>query len=154
MQGFVQRKIPLLVRRGLTMIPALIVLGAGVSATDALVASQVVLSFGIPFALIPLVLLTSDRELMGEHVNGLALKVVAWTLAALISRLNVYLLLQQFVVRRDTARHVAHGRRHPLRHAPARGRLAARPGRGRRRRHVRRQVPRARGRGRSRSWPS
>ena len=80
------------------MIPALIVLAAGVSATDALVASQVVLSFGIPFALIPLVLLTSDRELMGEHVNGLGLKIVAWTLAALISLLNVYLLLEHFVL--------------------------------------------------------
>ena len=98
MQGFVQRRIPLLVRRGLTMVPALIVLAAGVSPTDALVTSQVVLSFGIPFALIPLVLITSDRGLMGEHANGPALKLGAWTLAALISLLNVYLLLENFVL--------------------------------------------------------
>jgi manganese transport protein len=98
MQGFIHRNIGVLIRRALTMIPALIVLAAGVSATDALVVSQVVLSFGIPFALIPLVLVTSDRRVMGEHANGPALKVVAWTLAALISALNVYLLAQQFVL--------------------------------------------------------
>ena len=57
-------------RRAVTMIPALIVLAVGVNPTDALVLSQVVLSFGIPFALIPLVMLTGRRDVMGVHVNG------------------------------------------------------------------------------------
>ncbi len=69
MAGFVNIRIPLLVRRAVTMVPALVVLAVGVSPTSALVLSQVVLSFGIPFALIPLVMLTSNREVMGVHVN-------------------------------------------------------------------------------------
>ena len=69
MQGFIQRRIPLLVRRGLTLAPALVVLGIGVDPTRALVLSQVVLSFGIPFALVPLVLLTRRKDIMAELVN-------------------------------------------------------------------------------------
>ena len=69
MQGFVQRRIPLFARRALTLAPALVVLSLGVDPTAALVFSQVVLAFGIPFALVPLVLLTRDRGLMGELVN-------------------------------------------------------------------------------------
>ena len=69
MAGFINIRIPLLVRRAVTMVPALIVLAVGVSPTSALVLSQVVLSFGIPFALVPLVVLTSRRDVMGVHVN-------------------------------------------------------------------------------------
>ena len=69
MAGFVNLRIPLLLRRAITMVPALVVLALGVSPTSALVLSQVVLSFGIPFALVPLVLLTSRRDVMGVHVN-------------------------------------------------------------------------------------
>ena len=66
MQGFIQRSIPLFLRRALTLAPALVVLGIGVDPTEALVLSQVVLSFGIPFALVPLVLLTRRRDLMAR----------------------------------------------------------------------------------------
>jgi manganese transport protein len=94
MAGFVNLRLSILVRRGLTMIPALIVLAIGVSPTSALVLSQVVLSFGIPFALVPLLLLTRRRDVMGVHVNRLSTTVVAGTIATLISALNVFLLAQ------------------------------------------------------------
>ena len=96
MAGFVNLRIPLLLRRAVTMAPALVVLALGVSPTSALVLSQVVLSFGIPFALIPLVLLTGQRKVMGIHVNRRTTTWIAWALAALISALNVFLLYQQF----------------------------------------------------------
>ncbi|HET7566511.1 MAG TPA: Nramp family divalent metal transporter [Gaiellaceae bacterium] len=96
MAGFVGLRIPLLARRLLTMLPALVVLAAGVSATDALVLSQVVLSFGIPFALVPLLQLTARRDVMGVHVNRRGTTVVAVAIAALISALNVFLLVQTF----------------------------------------------------------
>ena len=95
MGGFINVRIPLLVRRAVTMAPALAVLAAGVSPTSALVLSQVVLSFGIPFALIPLVLLTSRRGVMGVHVNRTATKIAAWGCVALITALNVFLIVQQ-----------------------------------------------------------
>src|SRR5206468_4128749 len=69
MQGFIDRRIPLPVRRLVTMTPALVVLAMGLDPTGSLVISQVVLSFGIPFALVPLVKLTSNREVMGDLVN-------------------------------------------------------------------------------------
>ncbi len=96
MAGFVNLRLSVFVRRGLTMIPALVVLAIGVSPTSALVLSQVVLSFGIPFALVPLLLLTSRRDVMGAHVNRLPTTVVAVAIAALISALNVFLLAQAF----------------------------------------------------------
>jgi manganese transport protein len=96
MAGFINLRIPLLVRRVVTMAPALIVLAIGVSPTSALVLSQVVLSFGIPFALIPLVILTSRRDVMGVHVNSRLTTTLAWGMAALISGLNVFLLAQTF----------------------------------------------------------
>jgi manganese transport protein len=96
MAGFVNLRISLMVRRVVTMTPALIVLAIGVSPTSALVLSQVVLSFGIPFALIPLVMLTSRRDVMGVHVNKRVTTAVAWGMAALISGLNVFLLAQTF----------------------------------------------------------
>jgi manganese transport protein len=92
MQGFIHRRIPLFLRRGITMAPALIIIALGVNASDALVLSQVVLSFGIPFALIPLVLFTRDRSLMGELVNRRLTSVVAWVVASVIVALNVVLL--------------------------------------------------------------
>jgi manganese transport protein len=76
------------------MLPALVVLAVGVSPTSALVLSQVVLSFGIPFALLPLLLLTSRRDVMGAHVNRLPTTVVAVAIATLITALNVFLLAQ------------------------------------------------------------
>ncbi len=96
MQGFISRSIPLFLRRGLTMVPALIVLALGLPTTDALVVSQVVLSFGIPFALIPLVLLTRRRDVMGEFVNHRITTVLASVVVALIVGLNVYLLYITF----------------------------------------------------------
>ena len=95
MQGFVGFRIPLLVRRTVTMLPALIILAIGASTTGALVFSQVVLSFGIPFALIPLVVLTSRRDVMGAHANGLVLRTVAFAVAAAITSMNVFLIVQQ-----------------------------------------------------------
>jgi manganese transport protein len=96
MSGFINYRIPLVARRVITMTPALVVLALGVSPTSALVLSQVVLSFGIPFALVPLVSLTSNREVMGVHVNGALVTSVAYAVAALITGLNVFLLYQQF----------------------------------------------------------
>jgi manganese transport protein len=94
MQGFVRRRIPLAARRALTLTPALLVLATGTDPTEALVASQVVLSFGIPFALIPLVLLTSRRRLMGSLVNRRVTTAVASTAAAVIVGLNGFLVWQ------------------------------------------------------------
>ena len=96
MQGFIRRRIPLWVRRLVTMIPAFIVIGAGLDPSRTLVISQVVLSFGIPFALIPLVIFTSKREIMGTLVNRRATVAAATVVAALISGLNVFLLVQTF----------------------------------------------------------
>jgi len=96
MQGYLHRQIPLWLRRGLTMLPALIVIAIGLDPTKTLVISQVVLSFGIPFALIPLVLFTRDRTLMGVLVNRRGTTMVAWCVAALIVSLNLYLLVATF----------------------------------------------------------
>jgi manganese transport protein len=96
MQGFIARTIPLLVRRLVTMSPALIVLAIGLNPSRALVISQVVLSFGIPFALVPLVLLTSKRDVMGSLVNRRATTVTAWVVAAMIISLNLFLLYETF----------------------------------------------------------
>jgi manganese transport protein len=92
MQGFIRRRIPLALRRLVTMAPALVILGAGVDPTQALVLSQVALSFGIPFALVPLVLLTRRPEVMGEFANRRATTAVAALIAALVIALNVVLL--------------------------------------------------------------
>jgi len=97
MQGFIRRRIPIFVRRAVTLTPALIVLAIGVNPTDALVASQVVLSFGIPFALVPLLMLARRRDLMGSLANPPWLTAVAGTLSGLIIALNVFLLEQVFV---------------------------------------------------------
>jgi manganese transport protein len=96
MQGFINRTIPLLLRRLVTMAPALVVLGIGLDPSRALVLSQVVLSFGIPFALVPLVLLTRRREVMGALANRPLTTAAASTVAALIIALNGFLLIQTF----------------------------------------------------------
>jgi manganese transport protein len=96
MQGFIRRQIPLFVRRAVTMVPAFVVIGIGVDPSRTLVISQVVLSFGIPFALIPLVLFTSRRDVMGVLVNDRLTTVAATVVAGLISTLNVFLLYQTF----------------------------------------------------------
>jgi manganese transport protein len=95
MAGFINVRVPVMARRALTMIPALVVLAVGLNPTDALVLSQVVLSFGIPLALIPLVILTCRRSVMGVHVNRPLTTVLAWGCAVLITGLNLFLLYQQ-----------------------------------------------------------
>ncbi|MBV9423289.1 MAG: Nramp family divalent metal transporter [Solirubrobacterales bacterium] len=96
MAGFINVRIPLVLRRAITMIPALVVLAAGMNPTNALVLSQVVLSFGIPLALVPLVMLTSRRDIMGVHVNRRPTAILAWGCAILITALNLFLIYQQF----------------------------------------------------------
>jgi manganese transport protein len=97
MQGFIRRRIPIFLRRAITLAPALIVLGLGLNPTGALVMSQVVLSFGIPFALIPLVLIARRRDVMGSLANPWWLTVLAATLGGLIIALNVFLIQQVFL---------------------------------------------------------
>jgi manganese transport protein len=94
MQGFIRRSLPLLLRRGLTIAPALIVLGIGLDPTRALVFSQVVLSFGIPFALVPLVLLTRRADIMGDLVNRRPTTAVATLAAVMIITLNAFLIVR------------------------------------------------------------
>ncbi len=94
MQGFLRRRIPLLVRRMITLLPALAVLAIGVDPTRALVLSQVVLSFGIPFALIPVVMFTRRRDLMGSLVNRRATTAAAVAITAFVVALNAFLLWQ------------------------------------------------------------
>jgi manganese transport protein len=96
MQGFIKRQIPVTVRRLVTMIPAFVVIAIGVDPSRTLVISQVVLSFGIPFALIPLVYFTSRRDLMGALVNRRITTVAASVVAAAIVGLNIFLLTQTF----------------------------------------------------------
>lgn len=97
MQGFIGRRIPVFIRRAITMIPALVVLGVGLPPTDSLVISQVVLSFGIPFALVPLVLLTRRADIMGSLVNRTATTAAAGCVAAMIIVLNLALLVIIFL---------------------------------------------------------
>jgi manganese transport protein len=94
MQGFIARRIPLFLRRLVTMLPALVIVALGADPTRALVISQVVLSFGIPFALVPLLLFCRDRSLMGSLVNRRSTTFAAAMVAAAIISLNVFLLEQ------------------------------------------------------------
>jgi manganese transport protein len=94
MQGFIERTIPLFLRRAVTMAPALIVLAIGLDPSKALVLSQVALSFGIPFALIPLVIFCRNRKLMGTLTNRRLTTVAAVGVAAVIVCLNIFLLAQ------------------------------------------------------------
>ncbi|MCX2931259.1 Nramp family divalent metal transporter [Mycobacterium sp. CVI_P3] len=92
MQGLLHKTFPLLLRRLVTLIPALVVLAVGLDPSRALVISQVVLSFGIPFALVPLVRLTSNPALMGADTNNRLTTLLGWTVAAVITLLNVALI--------------------------------------------------------------
>ena len=94
MQGFIRRRIPLFLRRAITMAPALLIIALGIDASRALVLSQVLLSFGIPFALIPLLWFCRDRSLMGVLVNRRSTTALAAAIAVLIICLNGFLLEQ------------------------------------------------------------
>jgi manganese transport protein len=97
MQGFLERHIPVWVRRLTTMAPSLLVIAAGADPTKTLVLSQVVLSFGLPFAVIPLVIFTSRKDIMGELVNRRVTMLAAAAIAAVIVVLNVYLIYKTVV---------------------------------------------------------
>jgi manganese transport protein len=92
MQGFIGRRVPLFARRAITMLPALVVLGLGLPVTASLVLSQVALSFGIPFALVPLLVFTGKADLMGPLVNRRPTMLAAGLVTVVIVGLNVYLL--------------------------------------------------------------
>jgi len=94
MQGFLRRHIPVWIRRLVTMVPSLVIIAAGLDPTRTLVISQVLLSFGLPFAIIPLVLFTRRADIMGVLVNRRVTTIAASTVAALIVLLNMYLLYQ------------------------------------------------------------
>ncbi|MGI8622369.1 MAG: Nramp family divalent metal transporter, partial [Solirubrobacteraceae bacterium] len=96
MQGFIRRRIPIFVRRAVTMAPSLVVLALGLSPTSTLVFSQVALSFGIPFALVPLLLLTRRTDVMGSFVNRPRTTRLAGLIAAIIICLNVFLIYSTF----------------------------------------------------------
>ena len=96
MQGFIDRRINLFLRRAITMAPALVVLALGLDPSSTLVISQVVLSFGIPFALVPMILLTRRPDVMGELVNRPQTTAIAVVVAALIISLNAFLLYDTF----------------------------------------------------------
>jgi manganese transport protein len=96
MEGLLHRRIPLVVRRAVTLVPAVVLLGLGLDPTMSLVISQVVLSFGIPFALIPLIRLTSDKKLVGEFSTSRGVAAAAWLSAGLVIALNLVLVWLTF----------------------------------------------------------
>ncbi len=96
MQGFINRRIPLWLRRLITMLPALAILAIGINPSRSLVISQVVLSFGIPFALIPLLIFCRSRDVMGALVNRRSTTAFATVVVMLIVSLNVFLLYRTF----------------------------------------------------------
>ncbi|PLR84004.1 Nramp family divalent metal transporter [Bacillus sp. V33-4] len=96
MQGYIKRRIPLYLRRAITVIPPILIIAMGVNPTTALVISQVILSFGIPFALIPLILFTSNKKIMGSLANHKITNAMAWAIAIVIITLNIFLLIQTF----------------------------------------------------------
>lgn len=96
MQGFLHFEVPVWLRRLVTMVPSLIVIGIGLDPTRTLVISQVVLSFGLPFAVIPLIMFTSQKDIMGVLVNHKFTTWLAGLVAGIIVVLNIYLLYQTF----------------------------------------------------------
>jgi manganese transport protein len=96
MQGFIRRRIPIFLRRAITMVPALVLIASHFDPSRALVLSQVLLSFGIPFAMIPLVLFTRNKQLMGNLVNSRLTNYAAYAVAGMIIGLNIFLLYQTF----------------------------------------------------------
>ncbi len=97
MQGFLKWQIPVWVRRLVTMVPSLVVIASGLEPTRTLVISQVILSFGLPFAIIPLVMFTSRSDIMGVLVNRRLTTILLWASSVLIVALNIYLVYQIFV---------------------------------------------------------
>jgi manganese transport protein len=97
MAGFLHRQIPTWIRRLVTVFPPMIIIMLGLDPTRTLVISQVVLSFGLPFAIIPLVMFTSRRDIMGEMVNRRGTTLAAAAVAALVIGLNLFLLYQVFI---------------------------------------------------------
>jgi len=96
MQGFINKRINLYLRRAITIIPPLAIIGFGVNPTKALVISQVILSFGIAFALVPLVMFTSNRQIMGGLVNRKMTAALGWLISGLVVSLNLFLVYQIF----------------------------------------------------------
>ncbi|RED77610.1 MULTISPECIES: Nramp family divalent metal transporter [Cohnella] len=96
MQGFIRRRISLYLRRAITVIPPILFIAIGVNPTAALVISQIILSFGIPFALIPLIVFTSSKRIMGDLANRRFTNILAVGIAMIIISLNVFLLVQTF----------------------------------------------------------
>lgn len=96
MQGFLHRHIPIWLRRLVTMVPSMAVIAIGFDPTHTLVISQVVLSFGLPFAIIPLIMFTRNKNIMGVLVNKRTTTFVTWIIAGLIILLNIYLIYQVF----------------------------------------------------------
>ncbi len=96
MQGFLHREIPVWIRRLVTMVPSLVVIMIGLDPTQTLVISQVLLSFGLPFAVIPLVLFTRRADLMGGLVNHRLTNLIVWVITAIIISLNIFLIYQTF----------------------------------------------------------
>ncbi|PLV63476.1 Nramp family divalent metal transporter, partial [Erwinia sp. B116] len=93
MQGFIHFHIPLLVRRVITMLPSFIVILSGIEPTRILVMSQVLLSFGIALALVPLLAFTGNRQLMGDMTNSRLMQNIGWLIVILVVILNGYLLV-------------------------------------------------------------
>ncbi len=96
MQGFLHRHIPVWLRRLITMVPSIAVIAVGFDPTRTLVISQVVLSFGLPFAIIPLIMFTRNRNIMGILVNKKMTTFIVWVVASLIIILNLYLIYKVF----------------------------------------------------------
>ncbi|MGG0410696.1 Nramp family divalent metal transporter [Peribacillus simplex] len=94
MQGFIKRHIPIYLRRVITTVPPLLIILWGVNPSKALVMSQVILSFGIAFALVPLIMFTSNKKIMGNLVNHKITSSAAWLIAVLIIGLNLFLLYE------------------------------------------------------------
>ncbi|MBD8134643.1 Nramp family divalent metal transporter [Bacillus sp. CFBP 13597] len=94
MQGFIKRHIPIYLRRVITTVPPLLIILWGVNPSKALVMSQIVLSFGIAFALVPLIMFTSNKKIMGSLVNHKITSSIAWLIAVLIIGLNLFLLYE------------------------------------------------------------
>jgi manganese transport protein len=94
MQGYIRRQIPLFLRRIITMAPSIVILAIGVNPSSALIVSQIALSFGIPFALIPLVIFCRNRELMGDLVNRRGTNMAAYLVVGVIVALNLFLIYQ------------------------------------------------------------
>ena len=94
MQGFIGFRIPVWVRRLVTMLPALVVVALGVNATNALVTSQVVLSIALPLPMIALLIFTGRRDIMGAFVNGAVTRISAWAATVVVLTLNFFLIAQ------------------------------------------------------------